>query len=155
MPFATGQELNAADLNLIAAKYMATAVQTSIATGTYTKITVATQVYNYGSSITISGNNTLTIGKTGLYAIGGVGTSQACFGFIGSGSSTAVATRHAAADMYRLDGGLPAFCLSTDALLNQGDTLSMYVWHNHGSNRSTTVTSDVRPYLFARYLGDG
>jgi hypothetical protein len=158
MPYRVRQKLKAADLMMRSSQYRSLAVQ-AIPTGTNVKITLATLVYNYGSTISISGNNTLTVNKTGLYAIGGGAQLEAMTGawfcWVGNGSGTATSDRYVGDNKYGLAGGVPLSNVAKDMPLTAGTTLSLYVWHNHGSNRNIIVTAEQLPYLYARYLGDG
>lgn len=145
---------------LIAAKYKATATQ-SIAYNTNTKITLGTAVYNLGSSLSITGNNTININKTGLYAFGGglqmagiTGAAAVCYCWIGLGTSTAAADRFAVANQSNLNGALPVFCLANEMQLSAGQSLSLYVWHNQNPNvaRDTAVAAELQPNLWVRYI---
>ncbi|MET0236474.1 MAG: hypothetical protein ABW224_17635 [Kibdelosporangium sp.] len=160
MPHATGDRLNASDLNLHAAKYASLAAQT-IANTTLTKIVLATLRYNYGTAITINSPTftELTLTRTGLYAIGGglqmAGMNNELYVWVGNSASTTPANRFAQQQIPNLSGDLPSISVSVDHYFSAGDKISLWCWHNHGSARDTTVTADILPYLYARYLGDG
>jgi hypothetical protein len=168
MPHATGDRLNASDLNLQAAKYVSLSQQ-ACADSSFTKLVLATIRYNYGTAITINSPTftELTLTRTGLYTIGGgvqmdatgsnanLSASRASFFFIGNSASTSAANRYALANHPHVWGGFPEFCVSAEHYFSAGDKISAYIWHNHGSARNTIVAGDIQPYMFARYLGDG
>jgi hypothetical protein len=168
MPHATGQRVNASDLNLQAAKY-ASLSQQACADASFTKLVFATIRYNYGTAITINSPtfNEMTLTRTGLYTVGAgvqmdqiggngsLAASRACFFWVGNSASTTPANRFALANHPHIWGGYSEFNVSAEHYFSAGDKISAYIWHNHGSSRNTIVAGDIQPYLFARYLGDG
>lgn len=161
MPFYTWQRLKAEDLRMHSGKWLANATQT-IANNTNTKLAFATVDYNYGTLFTMSGDNkTVTVGADGLYGFGGQIQSQGIAGggasyfWVGNGAATATADRWAITNKLNLAGAVPLHNVSNRKWLTNGQTVSAYYWHNHGSNRDTTVTGDSLPGMWIEYLGNG